>query len=194
MNGLIRFGESLFPYLWDTTWKATALMMLVFAINRVLGKRRIAARYWLYVYCLVGVLVLPMTSFLAKGHGLALLPAKARPVVSQPAPESPEPLPRAVDSPLATKTNDIATSSKVPPTSLLLEKPKAEAPTTSEEQSDPAAEASPVTSPTLLPAPLVQETVKARSLFPWQGWANSNRPFVSVLFSAVFGKGWERSC
>lgn len=171
MNGLIRFGESLFPHLWDTTWKATALMMLVFALNRVLGKRRVAARYWLCVYCLVGVLVLPLTSFLAKGHGLALLPAKARPGVSQPAPGSLEPLPRAVDSPVFTKAEEITSSATVPPTTVLLEKPRAEVPTASEEQSDPATEVSPVASPTLLPAPLVQETVKARSPFPWKGWA-----------------------
>jgi parallel beta-helix repeat protein len=65
MIAAIRFGESVFPHLLDVVWKGTALMAMVFALSRVLGKRRVAARYWLWVYCLIGVLILPATPVLA---------------------------------------------------------------------------------------------------------------------------------
>ncbi len=76
MSALIRFGETVFSHLLDAAWKGTALIVVVFALCLILGRRRTAARYWLCVYCLVGLLVLLVASFVAREHRFALLPAR----------------------------------------------------------------------------------------------------------------------
>jgi beta-lactamase regulating signal transducer with metallopeptidase domain len=65
-----------FSHLLDAAWKGTALIVVVFALCLILGRRRTATRYWLCVYSLVGLLVLPVASFVAKEHRFALLPAR----------------------------------------------------------------------------------------------------------------------
>jgi beta-lactamase regulating signal transducer with metallopeptidase domain/biopolymer transport protein ExbD len=73
MGALVSLGEKIFPHLLDAAWKATVLMGVVIGLQMILGKKRIVARYWLGVYCLVGIVVLPATSFLARGHRVCLL-------------------------------------------------------------------------------------------------------------------------
>lgn len=89
MNALLRLGETVFPHFVDAAWKATALIPVVFALTRILGKKRPVARYWLWVYCVVGLLVLPIASFFVGEHGVPLLPASVPQAVSgHPAPSS----------------------------------------------------------------------------------------------------------
>jgi len=115
MNGLLRFGESLFPFFLDFVYQATALMLVIFAISFVLGRRRAQARYWLWVYCLVGVLLLPVISFVVRDHRVALLPAKEGRAVSDLASRSSEPPPNIVDRPVVTKSAQEASSSETVP-------------------------------------------------------------------------------
>lgn len=89
MNALLRLGETVFPHLLDAGWKATALIPLVFVLTRILSKKRPVARYWLWVYCLAGLLVLPIASFFVGEHGMPLLPASLSEEASEhPAPSS----------------------------------------------------------------------------------------------------------
>lgn len=82
MNALLRLGETVFPHLLGAAWKATALIPIVFVLTRILGKKRPVARYWLWVYCLVGLLVLPVASFFVGEHGIPLLRASVTQPVS----------------------------------------------------------------------------------------------------------------
>ncbi len=72
MGALVSLGEKIFPHLLDAAWKATVLMGAAIGLQMILGKKRIVARYWLGVYCLVGIVVMPATSFLARGHRVCL--------------------------------------------------------------------------------------------------------------------------
>jgi beta-lactamase regulating signal transducer with metallopeptidase domain/TolA-binding protein len=76
MKELFRLGEALFPFFLDFLCQATVLMLVVFVASRVMGKARAQARYWLWVYCLLGVLLLPLTSFVLNDHRIPLLPGR----------------------------------------------------------------------------------------------------------------------
>ncbi|MDP2897916.1 MAG: M56 family metallopeptidase, partial [bacterium] len=99
MNALLRLGETVFPHLLDAAWKATALIPIVLVLTRILGKKRPVARYWLWVYCLVGLLVLPVASFFVGEHGMLLLPASVSQAVSEHPATSSEKIVLTADTP-----------------------------------------------------------------------------------------------
>ncbi len=81
MSTLIRSGEKLFPFLLEVALKVTALAVIVLGLALILGRKRFLARYWLGVYCLMGMLILPLTSLIAGNGKVSLLPAEWHTVV-----------------------------------------------------------------------------------------------------------------
>ncbi len=157
MSELIRFGESVFPYLVNAVWKGTALMVIVFAVARILGRRRLVARYWVWVYCMVGLLLLPVTSLIARGHRLALLPARERATVGRVLSWS-KPPSGLIDPLPAGKLTDRVTPSQAATTLPLAEKAASEAQTSSMAPHSRAQ------------LPPDQALSKGDSALPWQGW------------------------
>jgi hypothetical protein len=79
MSALIRLGEVVFPHLLDAAWKGTVLLMIIMGTSSALGRTRLVTRYWLAAYTFLGLLILPIGSFLARDQGIALLRTAARP-------------------------------------------------------------------------------------------------------------------
>jgi len=170
MSALIRFGESVFPYLLDAAWKGTALMVMFFVLARVLGKRHLTARYWLWVYCLVGLLLLPVISFVARNYRLALLPAKEHTVVARLATESRGPVSGVIDfSPVAEVPDGISPSEAAPAVSPA-ENPGEEPPTIIVARNGAATEASTMAPRSGTQSPRAQTAPTTASPFLWRGW------------------------
>jgi len=200
MSGLIRLGESVFPFLMDIVWQATALIVLFFVLARVFRKRHLTTRYWLWVYCLVGLLILPALSLVARDHRLALLPAKEGPVVSRGASDVPEPTSGVIDSSAVAETDDQTFPAEMTPAALPAEKPQEEAPAIHVAEVGSAAKASPTAPYSGAQSVRGRTAGRTASTFAWRGWislawlAGCTIFLMRLLFAALCIVRLRRSC
>ncbi len=170
MDGLIRFGESVLPHLRDSVMQVSALIAAFFVMARLFRRRSLTSRYWLWVYCLVGILILPGLSFLVRDHSLALLPARENVVVARPVVEPASPVSHVVDSTPMAEVADTVFPSEETRTAATAEEHSEEPPS-----SEIAVPKGVVAASTTDSGQPTQPTVSApirgtASPFPWRGW------------------------